>query len=208
MNIFFNKALIKQSKNWIAAYVPFDKKGWVETVRNIEGRAWDIQKTYWRLPNVKATYRHLKKYIGLENVVFDFKIEANIPDEIAISKATKKVKKSGLESLNEKQKAAVEAMEDQLILKQYSPSTRKSYRYHLTGLFVFHNNLLPKTIDSKNVQSYLLHQIRFKKISESTQNSIINAYKAYAEKVLKSELSKMTNTSGTFHTMECTSYKT
>lgn len=175
----------KRDTKSIEAYVPFDKKGWVEVVRNIEGREWDVKKTAWLLPNVKATYQFLKKYIGLKNVVFDFKIEANIPDKIEISETIKKRKPTNFESLNEKQKTAVNAMKEQLILKQYSQWTLKSYRNHLTALFSFYKNLSPEAIDSKNVQSYLLYQIRFKKISESTQNSIINAYKAYAEKVLK-----------------------
>jgi len=70
-------------------------------------------------------------------------------------------------------------------LKRHSQWTIKSYRNHLIEIFSYFDKLPPEAIGSKEMQAYILHLIKFKKISESTQNQIINAYKAYVEKVLK-----------------------
>jgi len=86
--------------------------------------------------------------------------------------------------LNDSQKKAIKDLEEHLILKQYSPTTIKSYRNHLMSVLIFHDKIPPNQIGNEEIQVYLLHQLKYKKISESTQNVVINAYKAYVEKVL------------------------
>ena len=177
--------LIKRNKNWVEAYVPFDKKNWIEAIQNIEGRKWDSEKTAWYLPNVKATFRHLKKFVELKNIVFQFEIEKDIPDSIPTKSKVKKPIKSTSSTLSNYQKEAIIKLEEQIILKRYSPATLKSYRGHLIAILLFFPKLLPEQIGSKEIQKYLLHQIKSKKIAEATQNQIINAYKFYVEQVLK-----------------------
>ena len=177
--------IIKRNKNWVEAYVPFDKKNWIEAIQNIEGRKWDSEKTAWYLPNVKATFRHLKKFVELKNIVFQFEIEKDIPDSIPTKSKVKKPIKSTLFTLSNYQKEAIIKLEEQIILKRYSANTLKSYRGHLIAILLFFPKLLPEKIGSKEIQKYLLHQIKFKKIAEATQNQIINAYKFYVERVLK-----------------------
>lgn len=174
--------IIKRNKNWIKAYVPFDKKSWIEAVQNIEGRKWDSEKAVWYLPNVKTTFRHLKKFVELKNIVFQFEIEKNIPDSIPTKSKVKKFVKS---TLSKEQKEAILKLEEQITLKRYSPATLKSYRSHLIAILLFFPKLLPEQIGSDEIQKYLLHKIKFKKIAEATQNQIINAYKFYVERVLK-----------------------
>jgi len=182
------KILVKKlNQHWLAVYVPYDKKIWMGAVKGIEGRKWDTENTCWQLPYVKASFYQLKKTTGLENVVFDFEIEKDIPsafDGPARHRAATKPKTRRFDQLDEKQKAAVQLTEQALLLKRYSHSTLKSYRSHLEGLFLYHIKKAPGQLGPKEVQQYLLHLIKFKGISESTQNQVINAYKAYAEKVL------------------------
>jgi len=45
----------KRTDVLLEAYVPYEKKGWTEVVRNIIGRRWDVDETCWALPNVKTT---------------------------------------------------------------------------------------------------------------------------------------------------------
>lgn len=179
----------KKNEQWLKVYVPYDKKGWTEVIRNINGRKWNLEKVCWEIPNVKISYRQMKKHIGMKNLQFDFVIEKEIPEEYnspyPVKSKTKNNLKKRIEKLNEKQKTAIQKIEEQIILLGLSHSTLKSYRNQLIKIFLFFKTIDPSALTSKDIQKYLLHQIKFKKISESTQNSIINAIKAYWEKVLK-----------------------
>lgn len=87
--------------------------------------------------------------------------------------------------MTEPQQVAIQKTVERLILERLSDSTQKTYKHHLAGLFYFYKTILPEEISKAQVEQYLLHQIKFKKIAESTQNQIINAVKAYWERVLK-----------------------
>lgn len=67
--------------DWFVLYVPYDKKGWIEVIKSISGRRWNMEEKHWKLPYVKASFRALKRHIGLQYIVFNFEIEADIPDE-------------------------------------------------------------------------------------------------------------------------------
>ncbi len=188
--IIGEKIIVKKNgAEWIAAFVPYDKTGWVNAVREINGRKWDAEKTCWLLPYVKTSFYHLKKSIGLKNIVFDFTIQKDIPNTynlpVVHNQPKKKNRPGNYDQLNDLQKTAIKQTGQLLILKQYSYSTLKVYKAHLAALFNFHRDVAPQYLESSHVQQFLLHSIRFKKITESTQNQIINAYKAYVEKVLK-----------------------
>ena len=183
--------LEQEDEQWIQAFVPFDKKGWIAIVKHITGRKWDAIQKCWVIPNVKESYRFIKHEIGLDNVTFQFKIPTNIPEYYAtpkkITNSTKK--KSFLEQLSQIHRDALTQLEERLLLERLSPSTRKTYKHHLAGLFFYCKDIAPEDISLEQVQYYLLYKIRNKKIAESTQNQIINAVKAYWEKVLKRDKS-------------------
>ncbi len=189
--VFIGQKVIirKANKAWLQVWIPYDKKGWIEIVKNIPGRKWITDGKYWQVPNVKDSYRIMKKHISMKHLSFQFKISANIPDNYILPKsksfALKAVKKSFFEQLTEQQQVAIQNMVERLILERLSYSTQKTYKHHLAGLFFFYKELMPEKISKEQVEKYLLHQIKFKKIAESTQNQIINAVKAYWEKVLK-----------------------
>lgn len=176
------------TETWLYAFVPFDKKGWQEVVNNIPGRQWMSDEKCWRLPYVKASFRLLKKYVGMEYLQILFKINADIPEEATAAQRFEnhpsRLKNSQYNQLNDIQKSAVTLLVEKLTLERLAYSTIKSYKHHLAGLLLFYKNLKPDEITKKQLEHYLLHLIRFKKISESTQNQIINAVKAYWERVL------------------------
>lgn len=179
--------LVPEKESRFKVFIPFDKKGWIAAVKEIPGRAWNMDESYWSVPYVKQSFRLLKKFVGMQNWELGFEINANIPDEYITYSKTKTIltKKTPYESLNAKQKAAIIELMERLTLENRSYSTMKSYRHHLTGFFTYYNNLSPEEISKRQLEQYLLHLIRFKKISASTQNSVINAVKAYWERVLK-----------------------
>ena len=180
-----SKIIVNQvNDHWLEAFVPYDKKNWIETFRNIEGRKWQPEQTSWLIPNVKYAFRQMKQQVGLKNIVFNFEISADIPECFPTKSSKNKNAKKKIK-LSEEQSNALNGLEDQIILKRYSIATLKSYKNHLKGLLLYYPKLSPERIGNSEIQKYLIHQIRFKKIAESTQNQIINAYKFYMEQVLK-----------------------
>lgn len=122
--------------------------------------------------------------MGTAYLQIGFTINPNIPEEIPINQRFKTnvlVKNNPKTQLNAVQKTAIVSLEEKLILENKAASTIKSYKNHLIGLLLFYRNLAPENITKNQVQQYLLHLIRFKKIAASTQNQIINSVKAYWE---------------------------
>ena len=54
----------KENEEWLQVYVPYDKKGWIEVVKDIPGRKWNVENKYWLVPYVQdslkpVSYTHL-----------------------------------------------------------------------------------------------------------------------------------------------------
>ena len=79
---------------------------------------------------------------------------------------------------------AIRLYEEQLLLKQYSHNTFKTY-VHMFKKFLDH--VYPKPlhlVDTGSIKAYHLWLVDTQKVSESFQNQSINAIKFYLEKVL------------------------
>lgn len=172
----------KTNKSWLQVWIPYDKKGWIAVVQTIIGRKWDQGNQCWLIPYVKDSIEQLH-LIGIESLVYNFVVDDNIPSTyslpIKVRSGAPKVK------LNEIHQKALTAFEDRLMIERCSWRTIKSYKSHLRGLFNYYSNIYPSQIDSPKITSYLLHQIKTKRIAESTQNQLVNALKAFYERVCK-----------------------
>lgn|GEM_PF-62605 len=173
--------LEKVNEEWFNAFVPFDKKGWIETVKNIPGRKWNVEEKCWVIPNVKDSYRMLKSYVGMENLRFNFEISTDIPEEW-VPPRKKRKGKTGPE-LNEMQRRALTALEEKLILENKRWRTIKTYRNCLRALLLFHPQTRPSQITARQIQQYMVYQIKAKNISFSSRNQIINSLNAFFVRV-------------------------
>ena len=79
-------------------------------------------------------------------------------------------------------------LRQELIYRRYSPSTIRTYTGELCR-FLSHiqEQDLPQETFATHIRQYIMYLIEHKKISEATQNSIINALKFYYEYVKKFE---------------------
>ncbi len=178
----------QESTAWLNAYVPGDKKGWVEVIKNINGRKWNLERVCWEIPNVKQSYRQLKKYIGMEHIQFDFEIQKNILDEYSITYKKKTHTKPNTNSLfNEMQKKAIIALEEKLILEGKRQRTIKSYSNQLKVFLKFYKNKKPSTISFKEITAYIIIRKKHDNISDSYLNQLINALNAFYGRVLNQE---------------------
>ncbi len=183
--------IIKQrNQKWIEVYVHYHQRDWIQKIKNIHGRVWQPEQKCWLLPYVKATFYQLRDEIKLSNIIFKFKIEAKIPDVyIERLDAKEKIKDLALplkfQELREAHQNAIFDTVKLLTLSRYSYSTINAYRKILVNLFYTYKYIQPTEIKPDHVSSYLFEKIKKHRISASSQNQIINAYKVFAEKILK-----------------------
>ena len=83
-----------------------------------------------------------------------------------------------------KHQEAVDGLARWITLKQYSYHTLKAYSSALTKYLFYYNEKDPKTLTKEDILNYLHFLVKEKGISETAQNTMINAIKCYYEKVL------------------------
>ena len=184
INAFYGEKIIieKGNEQWLKVYVPYDKKGWIDIVRNITGRTWDTEEKCWIVPYVKDSLERLGQ-IDKGYIAFTFVINNEVP-EYYRKPIKKKKTLTTYEQLNEIQKRAVSALENRLMHQRCSWRTIKNYKNHLMGLLLFYPKVKPSQISKEQIEKYILHRIKTRKISESTQNQLISGLKAFYDKVL------------------------
>lgn len=177
------RVLVQQaSAAWLKAYVPYERKDWIQKMKTIPDRWWAKRDKCWMLPNNDRTIHLLKKFFG-DDLQLDITNGKSISTPGQLRTSEKKV--SPLLSSN--QHLAITALEERLMLERKSHYTIKAYKHHFKRFLLHYSDLLPERIEEEQIKSYLLHHIRTGKISVSTQNQIINSIKAYYERVLGQE---------------------
>ena len=171
--ISLHRATIGQDKV-IRINMPLHVKEIANRAKMLKNRKWDKGDCFLYVPNSQD---HLKDIFATFKGVAWIDTRAFFNKE-APSKA-KKVKKARSEYAD-----CLIDLEERLLLRRYSPRTIKSYKSAFGGFLSFYPQKHPKDIDKKEVEAYLIHCIRKLKLSESSQNLIINAIKFYYEQVM------------------------
>lgn len=164
-------------------YIPFDKKGWIATIKLIAGRQWQAEEKYWLLPNVKDSYRILWSEIGKEWIDLRFRINPNIAESHVIVRK-ENPKKRVLRSLTKMQQLAVTKLEEKLLLEGKRQQTIKSYRNCLIGLFYFYPNAIPSKLSRTELETYIVQKKKKDQISDSYHNQIVNTLNAFYGRLL------------------------
>lgn len=174
--------VVKKSDHFLEAYIPQDKRGWVEQVRAIPGRTWSPEAKCWRLPYVVETVKMIYRAFG-DHAVFSFRPSDPIPWEWA----DKPLPTKKFQPLLPAHKECLIALEEQLMLERKSYSTIKSYKGSLRRFLEHYHDTAPADINESQIKNYLLYLTKEKGVTVSTQNKVISAIKTFFEKVLKQE---------------------
>ena len=63
--IIGDRLIVEQcNKDWLRGYVPYDKKSWIQIVKNIPGRKWNVEEKCWELPYTQQTIAVLDLRLG------------------------------------------------------------------------------------------------------------------------------------------------
>ena len=157
----------KEAKRF-KVFLPYERKDWREEVKRIPGRYYHPQQKLWSLPNTPENMEALKALLGADVAFIN---EAKPP-----AMPTPTLSEAGREALLE--------VEQKLRLKAYSYHTIKSYKGALLYFFSYFRTRKLEQLSKAEIEGYLYHLIKKYKISESKQNTVINAIKAYYEHVL------------------------
>jgi len=152
----------------IKVFIPYHMKDARGRLKSVKGCFWHSSQKLWSVPNTDSTMRHLQKMF----------------EGFYVLKPCEKPCPVKTRKLSEKAENAILALEKTLRLKAYSPNTIKVYKSKLVLFFYKFMDRDPKEISKAEIESYVYSLIEKHKISETSQNQLINAIKAYYEHVL------------------------
>ncbi len=181
--VFIGEQIILEKANneWLVLWVSYDKKGWIEVVKNIPGRKWETEGKYWCIPYVKDSLKRLWKLIGPQHFQYSFEINPNIPAEFKIKRIQKR--KAPKFNLNDMQKRALVAFEEKLMLEHKAWRTIKTYKGLFTHFLAYFPNVKPSSISKEQIEAYMLYKIQGN-VSDSQLNQLINCFNCFFIRIL------------------------
>lgn len=193
------KRIHHREMDCLALFFPKDREV-IDHVKKIPGIKFSATHTCWYLPETKEAwttiYNILKGKVWLdyseikksnqkleqENLL----VEKIIPENVLLVPIHVEPEPD-FQSPKEVHLAALEQMRKKLKLKNYSPSTIKTYTEQFKLFLQFFPESHPQELDEDEILHYMMHLVEHKKLSVSAQNQAINAIKFYYEKILKQD---------------------
>jgi hypothetical protein len=159
---------LKNAKR-IKIYIPFELKELRRVFKKVNSTFWHPSQKLWSIINTPENIALIQQLFGKNYTT----VKAVTPTPIEKTPLTP----YAIEQLFKLEKA--------LVLKKYSISTRRTYK-NMFGVFLtkFSNREL-SLITKEDIEGFVYALITKHSISESYQNQLINAIKAYYEYVLK-----------------------
>ena len=158
---------LKNAKR-IKVAIPYENFMMREAIKKMNGSFWHPNQKLWSLINTEDNFKQLihackEDYILKKELKF-----IPIPDI----------------PLNQKSIEVLNRLEKTLVLKHYSASSIRIYKKMLKVFLIKFKERNLKTITKEEIEGFVYELIQKNKISESYQNQLINAIKAYYEHVL------------------------
>ncbi len=158
------QASLQQHRGQNVIAVQFEKDAaLIRRFRQLPGARWSSTMKSWYLPDT-ADYRNR------------FGLKERSP-----------VGKEALLKIAAVNRPALETMEQELILKNYSLSTRKTYLLEFAQLLYVMKDVPVEKLNYERLRNYFAWCLTEQKISANQLHSRINAVKFYFEKILKRE---------------------
>lgn len=164
-------------------YIPYDKAAWISYIKDIPGRAYNNEESYWSVPYVKDSFRRIWA-IGKEHISIDFAIRSEIPEEYQSPLKKRKNEAPGYRKMTPMQEKALIALTEGLILEGKAARTIKTYKAMFRQFLLFTGSeVRPSQISKEQIERFLLVK-RQDNASDSQMNQIINTLNAFFLRVL------------------------
>lgn len=152
----------------IKIYIPYELHDIRKAFKKINSTFWHPNQKLWSIINTKNNLEFVKKVFNNDFETIPLKKYQSLP----------KI------SLNNKSTEILSTFEQKLILNSYSKNTIKTYKSELKFFLKYFENYDIKQVEKSLIESYIFKLITKHNISESKQNTAINAIKYYYEQVL------------------------
>ncbi len=152
----------------IKAFIPYNLYEVRKGFKKIDSSFWHPNQKLWSVVNTDENMKKIKIVFG-----GDYEIK-----EKAISSSM------SILPLNKQGEEAMDRLVRNLTLKRYSNSTINTYKSMLVVFLSYFKEADLKQITKEQIEGFIYQMIQKHKISESMQNQLINAIKAYYEHVL------------------------
>ena len=168
--------------------IPYDQD-LMARVRRVPGARWDRERRVWCVADGEATRTAIEREGLTDRIVTTPVIKANP----ARRRGTAFAKTPNAATVRREPPAtplcpeharALQAVAESLVRRQYAYNTQKAYRGAFRQYLRYLGERNPEDIAKAEIEHYLLLRVRDHGISESYQNTLINAIKFYYEKVL------------------------
>lgn len=155
--------------------IPYSAWEWRKQLKKLNTCCYHKYQQSWSIVNDSGILEQLKSILQGE-------VEYRAP--LAGSKLSKQ------RPLSEVELDKIAALEQKIVLRGYSPSTRESYRVAFIKFLLFHEKVDVDSLSKPAIETYMYKLITQERISDSQQNISINALKFYYEKVLGRDRTK------------------
>ncbi len=163
-----------EGKNRLLLFFPFDQD-LIALIRTIPGARWSKPLKCWHISCAAGPVERLnEKFAG--KILFDL-----VQPDPGINKIV---------SSEDRILSVPDEMIKTLKLRQYSPSTIKTYISMFRMFMEYYSEKQLDEITEEEIRDYLLFLVEEKNVSQSHQNQSINAIKFYYEKVLGQPVKK------------------
>ena len=152
----------------IKVYIPYKRTEFRSRIKAMDSSFWHPNQKLWSVINTESNFNLLKSVFEKDYILKE-------------GKAPKPVQKR---KLSEQGLKELEELERTLTLKGMSTSTINTYKYMVTIFFSRFMNQDVKMVSKEDIEGFIYQLIKESHISESFQNQMINAVKAYYEYVL------------------------
>lgn len=184
----------------LAVSFPEDPVG-NDLIRQIPGRRWSYSRRCWVVPNSRESVVLIGKLFGKDYCRFDeavIRLYKPSATEVEIEQAAhplwppasrqqpiRQPFRYTLPMRTYDQHPVIAALTNMLTIQQYSYKTIKNYKQALIALIRYVGNKPLSELTKVDYQRYLLFLVEKKRLSSSTLNVHINAWKFYQEKILQ-----------------------
>lgn len=192
----------EKDSSLLAVSFPEDPIG-NDFIRDIPGRRWSYSRRCWLVPNTRETVVQVGKLFGKAYCRFDEAI-VRLYKPSAITAEVEQATNPAWPPSNRRiagtrrlpfryvprlgefdQHPAIVSLCNTLRIQNYSYKTLKNYKQAISALIRYRDSKSIDELTKPQYQKYLLFLVDKKRLSSSTINVHINAWKFYCEKVLQ-----------------------
>ncbi len=148
-------------------------KDLTKLIKTFPYRSWDAENKWWTTVNSELVISQLQIFCKEENIKIKF-----------FDKKATNIKARALKDSIPNYRKCPQEYIDKLIIMRYSDSTVRTYSSNFEEFINFHHTKKINDISEPEIIEFMRYLVVERKISESYQNTSINAIKFYYEKLL------------------------